>query len=1012
MAEEVRLGRKVVIKVLPPEMAAGVSVERFEREIQLAAKLQHPHIVPLLTAGASGDLLYYVMPLIEGESLRAKLARAHELPIGEAVHILREVTDALAYAHRQGIVHRDIKPDNVLLSGKHALVTDFGVAKAVAESAGDSALTSMGVALGTPAYMAPEQAAADPNTDHRADIYAVGALAYEMLTGRQPFVGSSPQAVLAAHVTQAPEPVSRHRATVPPGLAALVMRCLEKKPADRLQSADELHAQLDVMVTPSGGMPPTGAHVVSSGTEAAIQRGHPARVVSLYALAAVGALAVVYLLMQQIGLPTWVFAAAIGLLAAGLPIMLVTGWIERRRALARSTGRVIPPAAGWHGWITWRRAVLGGVAAFGALGVGTTGYMAMRLLGIGPVGTLVASGVLSRQDVLLVADFENRTSDSTLAASVTEAFRIDLAQSPLVRLMEGSSVAQALRRMERDPDARLDAALARDIAEREGAKAVVTGEIAPLGRGYVLSARLVSTADGATLVALREAADDDGALIAAVDRLSKQMRERIGESLKSLRGAEPLQQVTTGSLEALRLYSEAFRVADRAEYARAAALLEDAIALDSGFAMAYRKLAAVLSNIGGQYSREVDAATRAYQLRDRLPPRERDHAVAYYYSTVDYQPDKVIDAYRTVLETYPNDDVALNNIAIPLNALGRYAEAEQYALRAVATGDGAPFYFNAVAAQVAQGKLAAADTTAARFVRRVPDTPAPLAIAAALASAQGGYGRADSLLDSVARMRAGDPQWQANVNWQRSHIARLHGRIAQADAFVRANMAANEQRELYGFYIASAATLAWQEGTYRGRPAEGMRMLEAALRRHPLAAVPAADRPYGALTRLYVDAGRLDRAQQTLAAYRAEVPEMLRRGDADAHLMPGLIALAEGRGQHAVTELRAYRALAGCELCGLYELGRAYEAAGEPDSALAAYERAANAPALFRVGQTNFTLPQTYQRLGELYEARGERAQALEYYNRFLELWQHADAELQPLVRDVRGRVARLAQER
>src|SRR5881397_2157345 len=193
VAQEVRLGRQVVVKVLPPALAAGVSADRFEREIQLAARLQHPHIVPLLTAGSAGDLLYYVMPHIEGESLRARLAHEHELPIGDAVRILRDVCDALAYAHGQGIVHRDVKPDNVLFSGKHALVTDFGVAKAVAESTGKGTLTSLGVALGTPAYMAPEQAAADPNTDHRADIYALGVVGYELLTGHPPFAGLTAQ---------------------------------------------------------------------------------------------------------------------------------------------------------------------------------------------------------------------------------------------------------------------------------------------------------------------------------------------------------------------------------------------------------------------------------------------------------------------------------------------------------------------------------------------------------------------------------------------------------------------------------------------------------------------------------------------------------------------------------------------------------------------------------------------------------------------------------------------------
>jgi serine/threonine-protein kinase len=238
LAEDVELDRRVVIKVLPPEMGAGVNVERFQREIKLAASLQHPHIVPLLTAGSSGDLLYYVMPFIEGESLRVKLSREGELPVRDVLWILKEVADALSYAHEHGVVHRDIKPDNVLLSGKHAVVTDFGVAKAVSTSTGGQSLTSLGMALGTPAYMAPEQAAGDPNVDHRADIYALGALAYEMLCGRPPFTGGNPQAILSAQVTQQPDPVITHRGAVPAALNAFVLRCLEKKAADRWQTAE------------------------------------------------------------------------------------------------------------------------------------------------------------------------------------------------------------------------------------------------------------------------------------------------------------------------------------------------------------------------------------------------------------------------------------------------------------------------------------------------------------------------------------------------------------------------------------------------------------------------------------------------------------------------------------------------------------------------------------------------------------------------------------------------------
>jgi len=257
LAQDLRHERQVAVKVLRPELAAALGPDRFHQEIKIAANLHHPHILPLYDSGDADGFLYYVMPYEEGLSLRDKLAREGELPIPEAARILRDVVDALTHAHKHKVVHRDIKPDNVLLSENHALVTDFGVAKAVSEATGAQRLTTEGLALGTPAYMAPEQAAADKHIDHRADIYAVGALAYELLTGRPPFTGTTPQEVLAAHVTRAADPVTQHRQTVPPQLAQLVMRCLEKKPADRWQTAEELLPHLETLATPSGGMTPT-----------------------------------------------------------------------------------------------------------------------------------------------------------------------------------------------------------------------------------------------------------------------------------------------------------------------------------------------------------------------------------------------------------------------------------------------------------------------------------------------------------------------------------------------------------------------------------------------------------------------------------------------------------------------------------------------------------------------------------------------------------------------------------
>jgi eukaryotic-like serine/threonine-protein kinase len=251
VALERALDRRVAVKVLPPELAAAVSVERFRREIQLAASLQHPHIVPLLSAGEAGGLFYYTMPFIDGETLRSRLTRDGRLPVPDAVRILRDVLDALAYAHRRGVVHRDIKPENVLLVEEHALVTDFGVAKALTQASGaGGSITSAGIAIGTPAYMAPEQAAGDPQVDHRSDVYAAGVLAYEMLGGQTPF-GGSVQRVLAAQVMDRPAPMARLRPEVPPALASSVMRCLEKDPAKRWQTADDLRRDLER--TPTGG---------------------------------------------------------------------------------------------------------------------------------------------------------------------------------------------------------------------------------------------------------------------------------------------------------------------------------------------------------------------------------------------------------------------------------------------------------------------------------------------------------------------------------------------------------------------------------------------------------------------------------------------------------------------------------------------------------------------------------------------------------------------------------------
>lgn len=258
LADDLKHDRRVALKVLRPEVAEALGVERFQDEIRIAARLHHPHILAVHDSGEADGHLYYVMPYVEGHSLRDRLQEGRRMSPSQVAKLLAEVADALAHAHAAGIVHRDIKPENILLAGRHAVVTDFGIAKAISDAGNRRSTTSMGLALGTPSYMAPEQATADPKLDHRADLYALGVIGYEMLAGHPPFSGTA-QEILAAHTVKPPEPLSQLRPDVPPALSSVIMRLLAKSPGDRWQTAEAVQEQLEPLTGTSsqGGITPT-----------------------------------------------------------------------------------------------------------------------------------------------------------------------------------------------------------------------------------------------------------------------------------------------------------------------------------------------------------------------------------------------------------------------------------------------------------------------------------------------------------------------------------------------------------------------------------------------------------------------------------------------------------------------------------------------------------------------------------------------------------------------------------
>ena len=1025
LAEEVRVGRKVVIKVLPPEMSAAVNVDRFEREIRLAARLSHPHVVPFLTAGGEGDLLYYVMPFIEGESLRARLDREHELPVPEAVRILHEVADALAEAHRMGVVHRDIKPDNILLRARHALVADFGVAKAVAESGGSGGLTSIGVALGTPAYMSPEQAVADPNVDHRTDIYALGCVAYEMLCGRPPFEGGTPQQLIAAHVTRQPDPVGMYREMVPPALAALVMRCLAKKPADRYQTVDELLHQLDQVATPGGMTPiastPIGtapypatptAPVGQSDRRTGGAAAHPVRVAAYFVLVAIGVLAAVSILAKGIGLPSWTLPAAVALLAVGLPVMVLTGLHERKRQVAYTTGLHVPTPTGVRALFTWRRAWMGGGLAFGGLALATAGFALARNFGLVGMGTLMATGALDARDRMVLADFANRTADSTLGASVTDALRVDLAQSPVIRLLDAAAVTEGLRRMQRDGAAGLDVDLARELAQRENAKAVIAGEIGPVGAGFVLTARIVAAADGRDLVSIRETAKDETEIIAALDKLSKRLRERVGESLKSLQNTESLEQVTTGSMEALRKYTQAVRLDDAGQSDQAYKLLKEAVASDSTFAMAWRKLAAVGQRAGATDEESRAAGRRAFELRARLPALEQRLTEASFYSQVEPDPAKEEVAQRAVLALDPEDRVALNNYALLLNDQGRYVEAESVARRAVPVDRSWFSYGHLAGALTGQGRYAEADSVLRELAALAPGSPRNAWLQSELAYSQRAFRRGDSLLAELKRSSSSPSEQLTSMNL-RASSARTTGRLAEEERLLDSirvmALGLGRTSARHGTLLRRLEA----DRDYRPSPRYGKADLDSALRALPLESLPVEERQYYWFAGMYALVGDPGTARRILADAERTLPAHLRTAGSRA-VTEAQIASAEGRWDAALARYREAEAdpQAWCRNCLAFEQAKAFDRLDQPDSALAQYERGIRSPEFRRGRSDAIGLATALRRAGELSEQKGDRGKAREYYNQFLELWQTADADLQPVVREVRGRLAALGTDR
>jgi tetratricopeptide (TPR) repeat protein len=731
-------------------------------------------------------------------------------------------------------------------------------------------------------------------------------------------------------------------------------------------------------------------------------------------------------LVQQYLLPAWVYRGAFILILVGLPIVLATAFVERgisawKRhheadapgAEVSTAGQIASPDAGAatgsaadtgtgapayspHRFLTWRRALLGGVGAFALLGLLTLGFFLSRALGVGPGASLIAQGVLADREPIILAQFENRTQDSLLATAITEALRVDLAQSSAVTLVEPDRIKQAMGRMEVSEDAALDRDLAREVALREGVKAVISGTVTPVGSSYVITASVVAAESGEDLVSERQTADDADAIIEAVDQLSNRLRAGVGESLGSVLNSPPLPRVTTTSLDALKLYAQSLEHQRRGEPRAAIGVLERAVTIDTAFAGAYRGLAIYYGNIGDP-ARAQENIDRAYLHSQRLADAERYKTAASFHS---YRAvwDSAATYYQLLIDTGSEDFAVINNLGDLYERMGRYDEALPLYRRAVEVNPTITGHLNLASVARSTGNLALADSAVEAMRAINPDSWQT--------RQQWGWNlyfkRDWERLQEAATTWRQQPQNRWDGTFWLAVLEAAHGHIERAIPLADSSFddTLDQGSPFYAFWTVPLMTSA-------GLAGDRSRDVPPYLERHKEAELLAGAPMFQHIALSWVALGYAKADDLTAASgVLAHADSLKATGDFHAlgvdHLARAFLALSEGRPEEALGHVERAREADFGMLHHLtrYALADALERLGRLPEAAAHYDTLTSMVGL------NFTdagvygplLGPSHERAARTFMAAGDTTAALRHLAAFVELWADADPDLQPRV--------------